>query len=177
MPGFIQAADRVKTADDRAGREIGPRQEFHQVTHGCGRIFQQVNGGVDHLSEVVRRNIRRHADADPHAAVDQQIREFRRQDFRLSRVFIERRNHIDGIFINIAQQFFRETLHAALRITVSRGRVAVDASEVALTVDQRHTHGKILRHADQRIVNRGIAVRMIFTDHFADHTRAFHMGT
>ena len=54
---------------------------------------------------------------------------------------------------------------------IGRRRIAVDRAEIALPVDQRHAHGEILRHAHQRVVDRLVAVRMIFTDHVADDAR------
>ncbi len=50
-----------------------------------------------------------------------------------------------------------------------RGRgIAVDRAEIALPVDQRHAHGEILRHPHQRVIDRLVAVRVIFTDDVAD---------
>ena len=48
------------------------------------------------------------------------------------------------------------------------------AAEVALAVDQRIALREILRHAHQRVVGRGIAVRVEFAEHVADHARALH---
>ena len=57
-----------------------------------------------------------------------------------------------------------------------RGRIAIDGTEVALPIDQRIAHGKRLRHADQRVVNRRVAVRMKFAQHFADNLGALAGG-
>jgi hypothetical protein len=43
-------------------------------------VVDQRDGRVDHLAEVVRRDARRHADGDALRAVDEQVREARRQD-------------------------------------------------------------------------------------------------
>ena len=45
-------------------------------------IVDQRDRGVDHLAEVVRRDVRRHADRDARAAVHEQVREARGQDDR-----------------------------------------------------------------------------------------------
>ena len=37
-------------------------------------------------------------------------------------------------------------------------------------------HGEILRHADQRVIDRRVAVRVILTHHVADDTGAFHIS-
>jgi len=38
-------------------------------------------------------------------------------------------------------------------------------------VDQRHAHGEILRQTHQRVIDRLIAVGMVFTDDVADRAR------
>jgi len=58
-----------------------------------------------------------------------------------------------------------------LGVALGRGRIAVDRAEIALPVDQRQAHRKILRHAHQRVVDRAIAVRVILTHHVADDPR------
>ncbi|MGY3421105.1 hypothetical protein ACVWZW_001580 [Bradyrhizobium sp. F1.13.4] len=54
-------------------------------------------------------------------------------------------------------------------ITIGRRRIAVDRAEIALAVDQRHAHGEVLRHPDHGVVDRLVAMRMIFTDDVTDH--------
>ena len=49
-----------------------------------------------------------------------------------------------------------------------RGRIAIDRAEISLPVDQRIAHRKRLRHADQGVVNRRVAVRMELTHDVAD---------
>ena len=63
----------------------------------------------------------------------------------------------------------------ALGVAHRRRRIAVDRAEIALAIDQGHAHGKILRHAHQRVVDRGVAVRMVFAHHVADHAGRFHV--
>src|SRR5699024_8772128 len=52
-------------------------------------------------------------------------------------------------------------------------RITVDGTEVALAVYQYIAHGKILRHANDRIVDRRITVRVIFTDDIAHYAGRF----
>ena len=56
------------------------------------------------------------------------------------------------------------------RFGVAHGgrRVVVDAAEVALAVDQGVAHGEVLGHADQRVVDRRVAVRVVLAHHLAD---------
>ncbi len=57
-------------------------------------------------------------------------------------------------------------------VTIGRRRIAIDRAEIALAVHQRIAQREILRHAHQRVVNRAVAVRMVFAEHFADHLGA-----
>ena len=65
----------------------------------------------------------------------------------------------------------RDLAQAHLGVAHRRRRIAVDRAEIALPVDQRQAHGEILRHAHQRVVDRLVAVRMVFTDDVADDAR------
>ena len=62
--------------------------------------------------------------------------------------------------------------HAHFGVAHRRRRIAVDRAEIALAVDQQVAHRERLRHAHDRVVDRGIAVRVILADHVADHARA-----
>src|SRR5260370_122753 len=53
--------------------------------------------------------------------------------------------------------------------------IAVDRAEIALPVDQRHAHGEFLRYADHRVVDRLVAMRMVFTDDVTDDARGLHV--
>ena len=54
-------------------------------------------------------------------------------------------------------------MHARFRVTVSRSRVAIDRTKVALAIDQHVAQRKILRHTHHRVIDRRIAVRVIIT--------------
>ena len=127
----------------------------------------------DHLDQVVRRNVGRHADRDAGRTVDQQVGDARRQHRRLHFLAVVVRHEIDGFLVDVGQQLVRDLRSMpALGVAHSRGGVAVDRTEVALAVDQRVAHGKVLRHAHERVVDRGIAVRVILAQHVADDARA-----
>ena len=51
---------------------------------------------------------------------------------------------------------------------MAAGGVAVDRAEVALPVDEQVAHRERLRHADDRVVDRRVAVRVVLTDDVAD---------
>ena len=68
-----------------------------------------------------------------------------------------------------------DLLQAAFRVTLGGRRIAVDRTEIALTVDQGQAQRPVLRHARQRIVDRGIAVRMVFTHHVTGDAGRLHI--
>ena len=82
---MIGRADALAAEDDAAGRKIRSRDDVDEFVDGQRGIVDQRDAGVDHLAEIVRRDVGRHADRDAAGAVDQQIREFRRQN-RAARV-------------------------------------------------------------------------------------------
>ncbi len=172
---LVGRVDAVAAEDDAAGREIRTGHDLDQLVDGDCRIVDERDRSVDDLAEIVRRNIRRHADGDAACAVDQQIRKARRQHLRLRLaaviVFLE----VDGVLVDVVEQRHRRPRQAALGVAHRRRRIAVDRAEIALPVDQHQAHGEVLRHAHQRVVDRLIAVRVIFAHHIADHARGLHV--
>ena len=61
----------------------GPGDEPHQLVDGELRVLDERDQRVAHLAQVVRRDVRRHADGDARRAVDEQVRDCGRQDDRL----------------------------------------------------------------------------------------------
>jgi len=56
----------------------------------------------------MRWNIGRHADRDAARAVDQQLRQARREHRRFGSLTIEIRNEIDGVFVDIGEHLHRD---------------------------------------------------------------------
>ena len=69
-----------------------------------------------------------------------------------------------------------QALHPDLGVPHGGRRIPVDGSEVALAVDERVAHREILSHAHDSVVDGGVAVRMVFTDHVADDTGRLLIG-
>ena len=59
---------------------------------------------------------------------------------------------------------------------IGRRRIAIHRAEISLAVHQRIAHGEGLRHADQRIVDRRVAVRMVLAHDVADDLGALARG-
>ena len=118
----------------------------------------------------MRRNVRCHTDRDTGGAVDQKLWEHCRKNGRLFLRAVVVRSEINCVFIQTAEHFGRKLLQTNFGVTHSSGAVTVDRTEVALAVDQRITHGKVLSHTNDCFVSCGITVRMVLTDHVTDHT-------
>ena len=139
------------------------------------RIGEEREAGVGDLGQVVRRDVGRHPDRDARRAVDEEIRQPRRQHRRLHLLAVVVRDEIDRFLVDVGEHLGRDLLQPALRVAVRRRTVAVDGSEVALAVDQRVAQREFLHHPDQCLVGRGIPVRMVLAEHIADDARAFHV--
>ncbi len=172
----VRLHDAGATVDDAAGGEIRPGDIGHQLVDGEIAILDQRQTAVDYLGEVVRRNVGRHAHRNTGGAVDQQVGNLGGHDSRdhLGAVIVGHPVH--GLFVQIRQQLMGDAGHPHFGITHGRSAVAVDRTEVALTVDQHIAHGEILRHPDDGVIHGTVAVRVIFTDYVTDHTGRFFIG-
>ncbi len=121
-----------------------------------------------HFAEIVRRDVGRHADRDAAGAVDEQIGEARGKNLRLAlrRVVIGR--EVDRVFVDVAKEEIGDLGEARLGVAHGRRRIGIHRSEIALAVDQRDAHRPWLGHAGERVVDRAVAVRVIFTHDVAD---------
>ena len=173
--GAIGLGDAAAPVDEAAGREVGALHELQHVGERGVRIVHQRDAGVDDLGQIVRRNLGRHADGDSVGAVHQQVGNARRQHQRLDRGVVEVGDEIDGVFVDVGQQLLGDLGHARFGVPVGRRRIAIDRAEVALSIDQRIAQRERLRHAHHRVVHRGVAVRMILAQHFADDLGALHV--
>jgi hypothetical protein len=151
--------DRRLPADEAGGREVRSRNELHELVDGeLGRL-DQGDQRIAHLAQVVRRDVRRHADRDAGGAVDEQVRDLRREDQRFFGLLVEVRDELDGVLLDVRQHLLGERREPAFRVPVGGRGIAVDRAEVALAVDQRVADVPVLREPNQRVVDRGIAVR------------------
>jgi len=171
-PRAVAVAHARHAIDDAGGREIGGGDDLDQFIDRAVRVAQHVQGAVDHFRDVVWRNVRRHAHRDTGRAVDQQVRDTRRQDRRFLFLAVVVGLEVDGVLVDIGQQLAGDLVQAALGVTHGCGAVAVDGTEVTLAIDEHVAQREILRHAHQGVVDRGVAVGMVLTHGFADHAGA-----
>ena len=93
-------------------------------------------------------------------------------DRRLAARLVVVRLEVDRVRVDVAEQLGRQAREPALRVPHRRGGVAVDVPEVPLAVDERVPHRKRLSESDERVVDRGVAVRVVLPHHGADDVRA-----
>ena len=172
---FVHGRDSVVAANLRAGREVRTLHELHQVVDRAFGIVDVVRDAVAEFAEVVRRNVRRHADRDAGRTVEKEVRELCRQNGRFLGRFVVVGDHVDGLFLEIVEHFLGDLLHAHFGVTHGGGAVAVDGTEVSVTVHERAAEREVLRHADNRVVHSRIAVRVVLTDHVTDDTRTLQV--
>ena len=174
--GLVGVADPGEAEDHAARREVRALHVLHQAGGIEVRVVDEGDRGRDRLAQVVRRDVRRHADGDAGGAVDQQVREPRRQHDRLAVLAVVVGLEVDGVRVEVAQHLARERREPRLGVAHGRGGVVVDGAEVALAVDERVAHGEVLRQADQRVVDRRVAVRVVLAHHLADDAGALRVG-
>ena len=167
----ICRADAAAAHNDALGREVGARDVLHQVVKRRLGIVEHADAGVDDLGQVVRRDVRRHADGDTRRTVHQQVREARGQHAGLLAALVEVRVPVDGLLVDVAQHFVGDLRHSGLGVSVGGRGVAINGTEVAVAVDEHIAHGEVLRETHERVVHRRVAVRMIAAQHVADAGR------
>ena len=136
------AAGRVGVADARpahhaAAGEVGALDVLHQALQVDRRVRDVGLGRLDDLAEVVRRDVRRHSYRDAGRAVDEKVREARRENERLARCLVVVGPEVDGVRVDVAEHLRGEALEPRLGVPHGGSRVVVDRAEVALAVDQR----------------------------------------
>ena len=134
------------------GGEVGAFDETHQF-FGVGiGVLEGVEGGVDHLPEIVGGDVGGHSDGDALAAVDEEVRETGRKHgrlFGLARVVLD---EVDGVLSDPLEQAHREVRQP--RLGVARGsRGVVDGPEVPLRVDQQMAKREVLAHPHQGVID------------------------
>ena len=117
----------------------------------------------------MRRDVGGHTDGDAGGSIEQQIWQARWQDHRLRFRPVVVRAERDGILVDFAYDRRAQRSQSTLRIAHRRRGVAVQGAEVAVSVDQGIPQGEGLRHPDQGVVERRVAVRMVAAHDVPDY--------
>ena len=78
----------------------------------------------------------------------------------------------DGVQTDLPENVLGRLGEPALGVPHRRRRIAVERAEVAGALDQRQTGREGLRHPHQRLVDGGVAVRVVAPHHVAHHLGA-----
>ena len=170
--GAVAFLDAIDAVDDAGGGKSRRRDDFHQFVDRCLGVAQQVQAGVHHLVEVVRRNVGRHAHGDAGRAIDEQVRQPRRAAPAAPSRAVVVGAEIDRLLVDVGQHLVRDLGQADFGVPHRRRVVAVDRAEVALAVHQHVAHREVLRHAHDGVVDRWFAVRVVLADDVTDDTGA-----
>ena len=175
-PGQVGVPDTLGAHHDPAGGEVRTGHNPHQFLGGYAGLVDDAAGRLADLPEVVGRHVRRHPDRNPARPVDEEVRDPGGEDVGLLERLVEVRDEVDGLLIDIGQEFLREFREPGLRVSHGGSGVPVDRPEVPLAVHQHVAVGEGLRHLHQRVVDGRIAVRMVLTHHVSDDTGALLVG-
>ena len=138
--GSIGGADSGATHNDAAGGEVRSLDMLHEVLKGGVRVVDKAADGFGGLPKVMGRDIGRHTDGDTDGAVNKKVRVPRGEDHRLLETVVVVRHKIDGLLVDVREHLGRHAAHTALGITVGCGRVAVNGTEVSVTVNEGRPH-------------------------------------
>ncbi len=172
---LVNFADLSPGGDDLCfGRVVRPLDDIQQLIEGGLRLVDERNGRLGHFAQVVRRNVRRHANGDPGGAVQQNVWQASRQHFRLLHRAVKVRHPINRPLPQLTQQQLGVFGEARLGVTHRReGFWIVRRAPVPLAVNQRIAVGERLGHQHHGFIAGAVAVGMVFTQHVAHGTGGF----
>ena len=146
-----------------AQREVGPLHVLHQLRGGCVGVLDEVHAGLDDFGQVVWRNVGRHSHGDTLGSIDQQVRIPSRQNNRFFARCVVVGTHVDSVVTQLVHELLSDLRQLRFGVSFGRSSQAHDGSKVTLTINQRTPQREVLRHPNQRVVNRNGSVRVKVT--------------
>ena len=171
-PFLVRLQEPGPAADDAPRGKVRTLHHRNDALKLRVGMLDELDRRIDQLAEIVRRDVGCHAHGDAVRTVYQQVRSRSREVLGLFRRVVVVRPEVHRVHVDVFQQRFRVGREARLGVAHGRRRVAVDRAEVPLAGDQQLAHAELLRHADQGVVNRRVAVRMVLAHHLADDASA-----
>ncbi len=113
------------------------------------------------------------AHSDTAGAIQQREGQTRGQLARLFKGAVVVWRKVDRALVQLFKQQRGDARQPRFGVAHRCRPVAIARAEITLAVDQRITLAEVLRHAHHRVVSRLVAMRVVFTQHIADHTRTF----
>ncbi|MBP1770654.1 MAG: hypothetical protein H6P96_1272 [Candidatus Aminicenantes bacterium] len=172
----VGVEEALAAVDDAARRKVRALDVLEDVLERGVGVLDEVDDAVADLRQVVGRDVRGHADGDAVAAVDEEVGELRGQDLGHGQALVVVRDEVDRFLVDVGHELVGQLLHPDFGVAHGRRRVAVDAAEVALPVDEQVAQAEVLGHADQRVVGGLVAVRMVLADDVADDAGRLLVG-
>ena len=155
-------------------RKIRSFNITHQTSDTDLIVFHICLDCIDHLSQVMRRNTGCHTYCNSFCAIYKKIWNFNRKNRRFFFCLIKVRYKIHHIFIQIIQKnLLGKLFQPGLRIPHSRSAVAFNGTEVSMAVHKSFSFFKLLGHHNKCLINRAVAMRVVFTHGIAYDTGAF----
>ena len=96
--------DAVHAADHATSGEVRSLNVLHQLLDRDVGIIDLGANAIDDFGQVVRWHVRRHADGDARAAIDEQVGKPRRKHCRFGSGFVVGRNKIDCVLVHVLHQ-------------------------------------------------------------------------
>ena len=141
------------------------RSDLGVVDDGYHRVYR--------LAHIVGRDVGGKPDRNAARSVDEKVGEPAGEHVRLLHAVVEVGTPRHGVLVKIPQKFERERTHPRLGVPHRGGGIAVRGTEVAVSVDELHTHGEGLRHPHHRAVDGTVTVGVVFAQAVTHYTRGF----
>ena len=129
---------------------------------------------MSYFREVVGRNFSSHADRNARRPVQEHEGELGRELHRLLKVPVVIGRKVDGARIHFLEKERRNGREARFCVAHRRRRIAVAGAEVAFGHKERIAERKSLRHAHEGVVDRLVAVGVVFAEHVTHDAGGLH---
>ncbi|SIH65054.1 Uncharacterised protein [Mycobacteroides abscessus subsp. abscessus] len=129
----------------------------------------------DDLARVVRGHVRRHAHGDARGPVDEEVGERGGQDVGLGERVVVVGDEVDDLFVEAGDHLHRRRRQPRLGVAGCGGSV-VEGAEVAVAVDEGDPHDEVLAEPHERVVDRGVAVRVELAHDVTDDARGLDVA-
>ena len=170
---IVSVLHALDAVDGGTCREVRSWDILHQSVGIDVRVVDVGAASVNHLAQVVGRDIGSHTHGNTVTAVYQQVRNLGRHHGRLLEGVVEVVHHIHCLLVEVVHDVLTHLRESALRVTHRRRRVTIHGTEVTLSVDEGVTHVPLLTHTNQGTIYRRVAVRVVLTEHLTYHARTF----
>ena len=172
-PTAIGLLDAATPQDLTTGGEIRTGNRLEQLLVAQLGITDEGIQTVNQFRQVVGGDIGGHAHGNAGRTVEQELGNTGRQHRGLLLGTVKGGEKVNGLAFNVLQQGTgAERLQARLRIPHGGRRIVVHRAEIAMAVNEWRPHGEVLGHAHQGVVDCGLTVGMVFTQHFPHHPGA-----